>query len=295
MKTMKCIDKWVDDMVSMPSSSKEQNEALKEQLMRKELSLDQCRISIKNEQIVSRIVIDDARAFLGYFTIEDLTQQECDEIMIEILAQLDRSREWRIDLYSDKVHYDVIHQTLQRYLSIEILRESYVKMTAPQALDGFTFQSAHRMEKEGLLELMMRASDSTLDIMLQREQQNGLRASVEERMQDLFDNEASDELFQVLLLQERPVGFVAVNALVDTIGGIGYIGVDPVWQGNHYGAILLKKALDMSYHHGITKLIGDIDVHNFAIRGNLHACGFHLDCKQSIFLLDAVNKTVDKS
>ena len=52
------------------------------------------------------------------------------------------------------------------------------------------------------------------------------------------------------------------------------------------GFSALKKAMDMAWRHNIHKLIGDIDVHNFAIRENLLRTGFLLDCGQSIFLLE---------
>lgn len=41
----------------------------------------------------------------------------------------------------------------------------------------------------------------------------------------------------------------------------------------------------MAYHHGIHKLIGDIDIRNAHLRNHLIETGFTLDCKQNVFLL----------
>lgn len=295
MNTMKCTNEWLKAMVAMPSSSKEQNEALAYAIEHKEIALDHCLIKVRDEQVVSRIVMVEELDFLAYFTIEDLTQQECDEFMADVLAQLDRTKEWRIDLYSDKIHHEMIYETIKKYFSIEISRESYVGMASPQMLEGYEFQSACSLDQEVLLRLMMKASASTLDAMQQREQRSDIRAAVAHMRENLMADEESDALFQVLMIDHKPVGFVAINRLLDTIGGIGYLGVDAAYQGHHYGSILLKKALDMAYHHQIAKIIGDIDVHNTPIRRNLQACGFQLDCTQRVFFLEAVNKTVDKS
>ena len=59
----------------------------------------------------------------------------------------------------------------------------------------------------------------------------------------------------------------------------GCIGVHDDYQGKRLGSVLLQKAMDMAWHHDIHKLIGDIDVHNIAIRKNLIQCGFMLDCR----------------
>ena len=109
---------------------------------------------------------------------------------------------------------------------------------------------------------------------------------VEQQAEELLEDAESDALFQVLLIAGKAAGFISVTRLLDEVGGIGYIGVHPDVQGRQYGTVLLKKAMDMAWRHNIHKLIGDIDVHNFAIRENLLRTGFLLDCGQSIFLLE---------
>ena len=114
----------------------------------------------------------------------------------------------------------------------------------------------------------------------------GLYPAVQKQMEELLDDEESDTLFQVLFINRRPAGFISVNRLLDDIGGIGYIGVHSDYQGRRLGSVLLQKALDMAWRNDIHKLIGEIDDHNIAIRKNLIQCGFTLDCKMCMFLLE---------
>ena len=160
-------------------------------------------------------------------------------------------------------------------------------MTAERDLHSYEFVSAKQMTKENLLELMVSASRTTPDLLLQREHTSmGLYPAVQKQMEELLDDEESDILFQILLVEGQPAGFISVNRLLDDVGGIGYIGVHADYQGKRLGSVLLQKAMDMAWHHDIHKLIGDIDVHNIAIRKNLIQCGFMLDCRMCMFLLE---------
>ena len=134
---------------------------------------------------------------------------------------------------------------------------------------------------------MVSASRTTPDLLLQREHTSmGLYPAVQKQMEELLDDEESDILFQILLVEGQPAGFISVNRLLDDVGGIGCIGVHADYQGKRLGSVLLQKAMDMAWHHDIHKLIGDIDVHNIAIRKNLIQCGFMLDCRMCMFLLE---------
>lgn len=259
MKTEICKEQYAASMTAMPASSKEQNRSLKRGLSRQELSLQQCYVMIRKEQVVARAVIYDEHSYIGNLTLEAIEQTEADQFVRDVIGHLDRSREWRIDLYSDKINYTLVYRALKRWFPIEIKRESYTVMTAERDLHSYEFVSAKQMTKENLLELMVSASRTTPDLLLQREHTSmGLYPAVQKQMEELLDD----------------------------VGGIGCIGVHADYQGKRLGSVLLQKAMDMAWHHDIHKLIGDIDVHNIAIRKNLIQCGFMLDCRMCMFLLE---------
>lgn len=287
MKTEICKEQYVASMTAMPASSEEQNRSLKQKLSRQELSLQQCYVMIRREQVVARAVIYDELSYIGNLTLEDVEQSEADQFVGDVVKRLDRSREWRIDLYSDKINYTLLYRALKRWFPIEIKRESYTAMSAEQNVYPYEFVPAKQLTKENLLELMVSASRTTLDLYLQKEHTClGLYPAVQKQMEELLDDEESDTLFQVLFINRRPAGFISVNRLLDDIGGIGYIGVHSDYQGRRLGSVLLQKALDMAWRNDIHKLIGEIDDHNIAIRKNLIQCGFTLDCKMCMFLLE---------
>ena len=286
MKTEICKEKYAASMCSLAASSEEQNRSLQRDLKNQMLSLKQCYVMLHDEQVIARAVIDTERSYIAYLTLEAMSQKEADAFVKDIVDRLDRSREWRVDLYTDKQHHALVYHALKRWFPLEFKRESYTVKTREQA-QAYRFIPAKQLAHRDLLELMAKASATTLDANLQREQKLlGLYPAVEQQAEELLEDAESDALFQVLLLAGKAVGFISVTRLLDEVGGIGYIGVHPDVQGRQYGTVLLKKAMDMAWHHNINKLIGDIDVHNFAIRENLLRAGFLLDCGQSIFLLE---------
>lgn len=281
MKTEICKEKYAASMCSMAASSEEQNRSLQRDLEVQTLSLKQCYVMLHDEQVIARAVIDTERSYIAYLTLEVMSQKEADAFVKDIVDRLDRSREWRVDLYTDKQHHALVYHALKRWFPLEFKRESYTVKTREQA-QAYRFIPAKQLVHRDLLELMAKASATTLDANLQREQKLlGLYPA-----EELLEDAESDALFQVLLIAGKAAGFISVTRLLDEVGGIGYIGVHPDVQGRQYGTVLLKKAMDMAWRHNIHKLIGDIDVHNFAIRENLLRAGFLLDCGQSIFLLE---------
>ena len=209
MKTEICKEQYAASMTAMPASSKEQNRSLKRGLSRQELSLQQCYVMIRKEQVVARAVIYDEHSYIGNLTLEAIEQTEADQFVRDVIGHLDRSREWRIDLYSDKINYTLVYRALKRWFPIEIKRESYTVMTAERDLHSYEFVSAKQMTKENLLELMVSASRTTPDLLLQREHTSmGLYPAVQKQMEELLDDEESDILFQILLVEGQPAGFI---------------------------------------------------------------------------------------
>lgn len=284
MKIMKCNEEFVASMCNMPSSSHAQNEALRNEI-KEGLSLDCCFIKAKKGHVVCRAIVYEAMHYVGYVTVEDISQDEVDAFIIDVGQQLDTSSEWRCDLYSDKIHYERIHNALGKQFKTEIKRASYTCEIEKCDLNHACFVSALQLCKEDVISLMIRASESTLDQLIQREIH---QLDVVNVMRDMYDelvgNAQSDSLFQVLYIEHHPVGFIAINELAEGVGGIGYIGVEPKYQGHHYSTILLEKGKYMAYQKKIYKLIGDVDEQNFAIRHNLLAAGFEKVCIQCVFL-----------
>ncbi|WP_416326779.1 GNAT family N-acetyltransferase [[Eubacterium] hominis] len=287
MKTEICKEKYAGSMCSMVASSEEQNRSLQRELQNQTLSLKQCYVMICDEKVVARAVIDTKRAYIAYLTLEEISQKEADDFVKDIVDHLDRSKEWRIDLYSDKHHHALVYHALKQWFPLEFKRESYTVKTREIAQTSYCFIPAKQLSHKALLELMVAANATTLDVSIQREQQLlGLYPTVQQLANELLEDEESEALFQVLLIEKEAIGFISVTRLLDDIGGIGFIGVHPNVQGRQYSTVLLNKAIDMAWRHNIHKLIGDIDIHNFAIRQNLLRTGFSLDCEQSIFLLE---------
>ena len=282
MKTMKCSNMYIEAMCSMPSSSKEQNQSLRRKI-EEGLNLDHCFIKVDKEQVVCRAILFQDVNYIAYITVEDIRQEEIQDFIYDVCQSLDTSMEWKSDLYSDKVYFEHIRKALQAHFDTEIRRESYTCKTSKQDISNHTFKSEVLCPKEEVIQLMMRATSTTLDTTLQHDQQqSGLRAYIEDMYADIRKH-SNEELFQILFVEENAVGFIAVKRFLKDVGGIGYIGVDPAFQGNHYGDILVKKALDMAFTQGIHKLIGDIDTQNYAIRHHLQSGGFRKDCDQHLF------------
>ena len=120
MKTEICKEQYAASMTAMQASSKEQNRSLKRGLSRQELSLQQCYVMIRKEQVVARAVIYDEHSYIGNLTLEAIEQTEADQFVRDVIGHLDRSREWRIDLYSDKINYTLVYRALKRWFPIEI-------------------------------------------------------------------------------------------------------------------------------------------------------------------------------
>lgn len=278
MNIIKCNKEWMKAMIQMPSSSIQQNKSLAQNL-EEGLPLENCYIAIKNKRCVCRIVVFPQMKYLGYFTIEDISQDETDQFMKTVLSHLDTTINWRIDLYGDKKNYQKIYTTLRKYFQTEIKRESYTVTCHLQESDDHLFHKADKLQKEEIISIIQRVNETTYDrLILKGHRQDDAKQLYEEMRQE-------KDLFQVLVIKEKPIGFVCVNRLLEDIGGIYYIGVDPVYQGHHYGELLLKKAIHMAYLAQIHTLIADIDEHNSYIRKHLESCGFMLDCKESVFLL----------
>ena len=245
MKTEICKEKYAASMCSMAASSEEQNRSLQRDLKNQMLSLKQCYVMLHDEQVIARAVIDTERSYIAYLTLEAMSQKEADAFVEDIVDRLDRSREWRVDLYTDKQHHALVYHALKRWFPLEFKRESYTVKTREQA-QAYRFIPAKQLAHRDLLELMAKASATTLDANLQREQKSlGLYPAVEQQAEELLEDAESDILFQVLLIAGKAAGFISVTRLLDEVGGIGYIGVHPDVQGRQYGTVLLKKAMDM--------------------------------------------------
>lgn len=202
MKTEICKEQYAASMTAMPASSKEQNRSLKRGLSRQELSLQQCYVMIRKEQVVARAVIYDEHSYIGNLTLEAIEQTEADQFVRDVIDHLDRSREWRIDLYSDKINYTLVYRALKRWFPIEIKRESYTVMTAERDLHSYEFVSAKQMTKENLLELMVSASRTTPDLLLQREHTSmGLYPAVQKQMEELLMMKKATFYFRFCLLK----------------------------------------------------------------------------------------------
>ncbi|MGX8833386.1 GNAT family N-acetyltransferase [Amedibacillus sp. YH-ame6] len=284
MKTTTCSKEFVESMVSMPSSSDAQNESLRQEI-KEGFPLEKCFVKVQDEKVVCRLIIFEEMHYLAHFTVEDIPQEEVDSFLSDVFIQLPRNVEWRLDLYTDKIHYEKIYKACQCYANLCIERESYTIKPISKDTSGYTFTSAMDMEYKDVLELMIKASSTTLDVLLQKEYKDlGLEEGVESTLKEILEDKDSNKFFQILWVQGAPVGFVAINELVEGVAGITYIGVLPEKQGYHYSSVLLNKAMDIAYHAKIDNLIGDIDVHNFAMRNNLVNVGFQKDCEEKVFM-----------
>lgn len=276
----------MEAMTSMPSSSIGQNQQLSKELNQHVITFEQCFIALKDEQVVARAIVFEQVRFLGYVTIEDMTKEETIWFIKNIISRLDKNVEWRTDLYSDKVHFDTIYDALHHVFRKEIQRKSFVLDTYNTPLSHHNFKAVDQVNKEDLRSLIMDVTETTLDTLIQYEvRKQGLHVYCENFLQEIMNDPEVHSLFHILYIDNEPVGFSCINRLLDTVGGIGYIGVKQAYQGHHYSTIILQKAIHTAYHHQIYKLIGDIDERNDAMCYNLLQTGFHEDCKQTIFLL----------
>lgn len=213
MKIEICTKEHMASMIMMPSGSDAQNHALHASLMSEEILLEQCYIMLQDQSVVCRIVIDEKRNYLGSFTVEDIAQEEINHFLDVVLNKLNRTKTWRIDLYSDKVHYHRIYSALQAHFPIKIQRESYTAKTRITDTSSWVFKNAHEMNKEALLQLMMNTCHTSLDTMIQREQQElGLRNAILRLMDELLEDEESNALFQILWIYDQPIGFLSILA-----------------------------------------------------------------------------------
>ena len=89
MKTEICKEQYVASMTAMPASSEEQNRSLKQKLSRQELSLQQCYVMIRREQVVARAVIYDELSYIGNLTLEDVEQSEADQFVGDVVKRLE--------------------------------------------------------------------------------------------------------------------------------------------------------------------------------------------------------------
>lgn len=285
MRIQQCSNDYVNSMVSMPSSSKEQNTQLAYEIENGDISLHNCIIMIHKTHVVARIVIESNYHYLTYFTIEDISQQEVDVFMEYVTSLLQNNYDWMIDLFSDKRHYHKIRQAIQHFFSIEILRESYIIKPMERKTSIYDFRSAAHICPTKLLNLMVNARKSTLDCTLQREfAQSSLEDSTKETMQKWLEDNDHSDLFQVLWIDNIPVGYICLIKCMKGIYAIHGIGVDARYQGHSYSSILLNKAIDIAYHKHAYKLIGEIDKGNHPIKTNLIRCEFQMDCEQHIFI-----------
>lgn len=86
MKTEICKEQYAASMTAMPASSKEQNRSLKRGLSRQELSLQQCYVMIRKEQVVARAVIYDEHSYIGNLTLEAIEQTEADQFVRDVIT-----------------------------------------------------------------------------------------------------------------------------------------------------------------------------------------------------------------
>lgn len=86
MKTEICKEQYAASMTAMPASSKEQNRSLKRGLSRQELSLQQCYVMIRKEQVVARAVIYDEHSYIGNLTLEAIEQTEADQFVRDVIG-----------------------------------------------------------------------------------------------------------------------------------------------------------------------------------------------------------------
>ena len=285
MRIQQCDNNYIHSMVTMPSSSKEQNTILAYEIENGDISLQNCIIMTHEADVIARIVIDFNYHYLTYFTIGNISQKEIDVFMKYVISLLQNNHEWMIDLFSDKVHFHKIRQAIQRFFQIEILRESYIIKPRERNTSIYDFRSATNMHPETLLNLMIHARESTLDYTLQRAfAQSSLEDSTKDTMQKWMEDNEHSDLFQVLWIDDIPVGYICLIKCMKGIYATHGIGVDATYQGHAYSSILLDKAIDLAYHKHAYKLIGEIDKHNHPMRINLLRCGFHLDCEQHIFI-----------
>lgn len=269
---------------SMPSSSQEQNQYLRQAIQDKEIKLEHCYILVHNHQIVARaIIINDC--YLGLYTLENIGQEEANEFLARVLKKYP-NKELSTDLYSDKKNCKIIYASLLANGFKDVIhKESYTIQPAPVYRNSkLSFKSMDSKDENLLTHLFIQtAKDNKDSTVLKEIKEKGLKKASSDFISELKQLDFKRELWVIAYLKNEPIGFVIVQRLMEGIAGVGYIGVMPEYRGNNFSQDLLSKAINLSYEYKIKKLIADIDVENYPMRNNLINSGFTMDCSETVF------------
>lgn len=274
----------IEKTASMPASSPEQNRCLKLDIESGNIKPEDCYILKYRDKIIGRTVIIEG-SYLAYYTLEDISQESANEFLANVLKKYP-GREFRTDLYSDKKNYELVYSSLlANGFKDMIHKESYTIKVFPVNINSkLTFKEAEPADEDLLVDLFMKVAEDNKDKTVLKEiSEKGLYDASREFVMELRELNYEKKLWNIAYFDNKPAGFVIVQAFSDDDGGIGYIGVLPEYRGNHFSSDLLYKAINLASEYKMKKLIGDIDVDNQPMRNNLLSCGFKLDCSETVF------------
>lgn len=274
----------IDKVTSMPSSSTEQNQYLKQAIQDGKIKLEDCYILEHNHQIVARaIIMNDC--YLGLYTLENIGQENANEFLANILKKYP-NREFRTDLYSDKKNYKAVYSSLLANGFKDLIhKESYTIQVTPVCKDSkLSFKPIESTDEILLADLFIQVVKDNKDSTILKEiKEKGLYDGSRDFFLELKQGDFQRKLWEIAYFENEPIGFVIVQRFTESDAGISYIGVVPEYRGNHFSRDLLFKAINLTHQYKIKKLIADIDVENYPMRNNLLNCGFTLDCTETVF------------
>jgi len=283
IKTLTTQDE-INKITSMPSSSPEQNQYLKQAIEDGEIKLEDCYILENNNEILARaIIMNDC--YLGLYTLENIHKEIANGFLGNILKRYP-NREFRTDLYSDKKNYTAVYSSLLENGFKDIIhKESYTIQVKQVCNDSkLLFKDIEPTDEKLLVDLLIQVGEDNKDSTILKEvKEKGLYDASRDFFLELKQMDFQRELWIIAYLKNEPIGFVIVQRLTKSDAGIGYIGVVPKYRGNRFSNDLLLKAINIAHQYKIKKLIADIDVENYPMRNNLLNCGFALDCTQTVF------------
>lgn len=274
----------IEKVTSMKSSSMEQNQYLAQAIHKKQIKLEDCYILEHNHEIYARAVIMND-CYLGLYTLESISQEQANEFLGNILKKYP-NREFTTQLYSDKKNYDIVYSSLlaNRFKDL-IHKESYTLNVSSVYNDSkLSFKSIESTGEKLLVDLFSDvAKDNKDNTILKQIKEKGLYNGSKDFFLELKQVDFKKELWVIAYFNDKPIGFVIIQNLTESDGGIGYIGIVPEYRGNHFSSDLLLKAINLAQQYNIKKLIADIDIENHPMRNNLLNCGFKLDCTETVF------------
>ena len=118
MNIITCDKAYLTKMISMPSGSLAQNQALADSIAHGKIALTDCYLLLEHKEVKAHAVIMKEIAYIGYLTIEAITVKELQIFLQEIQKQLNPKQNWFCDVYSDKKYFPIIQQVLRQCFAI---------------------------------------------------------------------------------------------------------------------------------------------------------------------------------